>query len=69
VPLEGSAVSAVDRFVSTLWQYIEDWGIAGPGLYWKPELQVEVAPGGQQRFEQLKHLLNDSGIQVKQRTR
>ena len=62
-------MDAVDQFVSDLWQYIEEWQMAGPGLFWKPELLIEVAPGGRQRFEQLAGLLEGSGITVKQRTR
>ena len=44
-------------------------GPAGTGMYWKPSLHVEVAPGGAKRFEQLKHLLHGSGIEVRQRAR
>jgi hypothetical protein len=69
IVLEGSTLAALDEFVSALWQHIEQWQMAGPGLYWKPELHVEVAPGGETRFEQLKHLLDGSGIQVRQKTR
>jgi hypothetical protein len=69
VALQGSTLDAVDQFVSKLWQHIEEWQMAGPGLYWKPELIVEVAPGGRQRFEQLSQLLEGSGITVTQTTR
>jgi hypothetical protein len=69
IPMRGTTKDAVDQFISTLWQHIEDWGIAGPRMYWKPELNVVVAPGGQPRFEQLKQLLQDSGIQVRQKAR
>jgi hypothetical protein len=69
VALRGSTIDALDEFVSALWQHIEEWGPAGTGMYWKPVLHVEVAPGGAKRFEQLKHLLDGSGIQVQQKAR
>jgi hypothetical protein len=69
VPLRGSTIEALDEFVSALWQHIEEWGAAGTGMYWKPALHVEVAPGGEKRFEQLKYLLDGSGIEVRQKAR
>lgn len=69
VALEGRTEDAVDPFVSQLWKHIDEWQMAGPGLYWRPELLVEVAPGGRERFEQLAHLLEGSGIVVTQKTR
>jgi hypothetical protein len=69
IPLRGSTTEALDEFVAALWQHIEEWGAAGTGMYWKPALHVEIAPGGQERFEQLRHLLHGSGIEVRQKAR
>jgi hypothetical protein len=68
IQLRRATVDALDEFVSALWQHIEEWGPAGTGMYWKPILHVEIAPGGEQRFDQLKRLLAGSGIQVQQTT-
>jgi len=69
VALHGSTDSAVDEFVSAIWKHVEGWGIAGAGMYWKPVLRVEVAPGGEQRFQQLRQLLDRSGIDVRGKKR
>jgi hypothetical protein len=65
VSVRQSTREAIDRFVSELWKQMEGWGIAGHGMYWKPVLHVDVAPGGEQNFAELQILLDDSGIVVK----
>ena len=54
-------------FISAIWGHIEGWGIAGRGMYWRPVLQVWVAPGGEERFADLSALLDGSGLTVKRR--
>ncbi len=54
----------VDELVRQLWQHVESWGPAGKGMAWRPVLRVEVAPGGEVRFQQLLQLLNQSGLTV-----
>jgi len=66
VQLGDSTKESVDEFVSAIWKHIEGWGIAGPSMYWKPVLNVQVAPGGERRYEHLKQLLHDSGVDVRQ---
>jgi len=56
---------AVEPLVGAVWQRVETWGSAGRGMYWRPELSVDVAPGAEGRFADLKTLLADSGIEVK----
>jgi hypothetical protein len=58
---------SVDELVSSVWAHIKTWGIAGKGLYWKPILSMDVQPGAETRFAELQSLLNDSGLEVKQR--
>jgi hypothetical protein len=60
---------SVEEFVSNIWSHIERWGIAGAGSYWRPILRVEVAPGGEQRFADLRALLTDSGLELERRRR
>lgn len=59
--------SSINAFISAIWGHIESWGIAGRGMYWRPVLQVRVAPGGEDRFVDLAALLDGSGLTVKRR--
>jgi hypothetical protein len=46
---------------------MESWGIAADNGYWKPVLRVSVGPGGDARFEELRMLLDRSGLVVERR--
>ncbi|MCE9554703.1 MAG: hypothetical protein K8T91_15205 [Planctomycetes bacterium] len=61
----GSTDAVVEQFVSTVWEQMRGWGIAGRGMYWRPVLNLHVLPGGQQRAAELKRLLDGSGLDVK----
>jgi len=65
IPLGPRTEDAVDDFVAAVWELIDSWGIAGKGMYWRPVLNVRVAPGGETRYAELKTLLEDSGLNVK----
>lgn len=67
IPIVGETNGCVDDLVSGVWQHMKSWGIAGRGLYWKPTLVMVVAPGAERRYSELEALLNDSGMEVKQR--
>lgn len=67
VPLGQNTASSIDTFISAIWGHIEGWGIAGRGMYWRPVLQVSVAPGAEDRFSDLAALLDGSGLTVKRR--
>jgi len=56
--------SVVDAFVDSVQSRLESWGIAGQGIYWKPVLQVRVDANSDLIYQQLRQLLNDSGIEV-----
>jgi hypothetical protein len=60
---------SVNEFVSAVWEQMDTWGIAGRGMYWRPVISVHVAPGGEQRSEDLKTLLEGSGLQVESKIR
>ncbi len=62
IPLEGPTVGAVDQLVSDIWKYMEQWGSAGNGLYWRPVLSIYVAPGAERRLADLQRLLYGSGL-------
>jgi hypothetical protein len=64
IPLNATTSAALDEFVSQLHAHIENWGIAGRDLHWRPVLKLNVGPGGQQRAGDLARLLKNSGIEV-----
>lgn len=54
--------SSIDPLIAAVWEQMESWGMAGQGMYWRPVLQVHVAPGAEQRFNDLVALLEGSGL-------
>lgn len=69
VLVDGDMLDEVDTLVSKIWSQIEDWGIAVAGGYWKPVLRVDVAQGADERFEELRVLLEGSGLVVQRSSR
>ena len=65
-PFAPSIESAMDPMVNHLQGRIETWGLAGDGAYWKPELHIDVQPGAEGRLQQLRTLLDGSGLDVKE---
>lgn len=57
--------NAIDEFVAAVWDEMEAWGIAGKGMYWRPILNVRVAPDADRRYEEFETLLRDSGLEVR----
>jgi hypothetical protein len=62
VPLGVRTEDAIDELVSAVWEQMKPWGIGGRGMYWRPILKVEVAPGAETRYAELKSLLDNSGL-------
>jgi hypothetical protein len=58
---------AIDQLVTTVGDHMKGWGMAGKNLYWRPTLVMKVAPDATGRYVELKKLLEDSGLDVKQR--
>ena len=67
IPLGPRTGGAVDKFVAALWDRMDAWGIAGEGMYWRPVLNVYVAPGADGRLEDLKVLLDGSGFNIERK--
>lgn len=65
IPLGEDMVAAVDELAAAVAERVETWGMAGRGMYWRPLLVVEVAPGGEARFAALQALLADSGLDIR----
>ena len=64
IVVEGRTESAVDELVDDVWNQVKSWGSAGRNMYWKPQLTMHVAPDGARRFEELRALLDGSGLDV-----
>lgn len=67
IPLGQRTEDAVDDMISAVWELMEAWGIAGKGMYWRPVLNVYVAPGADPRYADLATLLDGSGLEVKRK--
>ncbi len=65
IGLDGPMANQTERVLTHIWQRMNSWGIAGPGLYWKPILSVHVRAGGEARFRELAETLQGSGIEVR----
>ncbi len=66
ISLEPGTTAAVQSMVTSIWDRIATWGAAGPGVYWRPRLEVKVAPGSEDDFQRLARLLDGSGLEVAQ---
>jgi len=67
IPLGPRTEESVDELISSVWEHMDSWGIAGRGMYWRPVLNVYVAPGAEQRCAELETLLDDSGLMIQKR--
>src|SRR5690606_29338587 len=63
-PFEQDPTRAIDQCVQAMQQRMKRWGLAPLGGYWSPQLKVVVAPDAEHRYEQLKYLLTDSGLEI-----
>ena len=64
VRLDGPTQDGVAPLIAEVWDKIDSWGFAGTGGYWKPELKLNVLPGGLQRADDLRVLLHGSGLDI-----
>jgi hypothetical protein len=55
----------LDELAAAVQQHIKDWGLAGQGMYWRPTLVLQVAPGADRHAIRLNDLLRDSGVDVR----
>jgi len=62
IPLGPRTEDSIRAFVAALRDHVSSWGIAGRGLYWKPVLRMHVGPNAYRRADDLRRLLQDSGV-------
>jgi hypothetical protein len=65
IPMQGATIDSVNELVGTVSEQAATWGAAGRGMYWKPSLSVQVAPGGEARYADLQKLMENSGLDVR----
>jgi hypothetical protein len=64
VMLRQATVESIEELVTAIDSQIDGWGTAGDGMYWRPVLQLHVAPDGARRFQDLSRLLKNSGLEL-----
>jgi hypothetical protein len=67
IPLGDRTDDAVDELVAAVRTYTKSWGMAGRGMYWKPQLLLSVNANAEARAADLQALLANSGWDVKRR--
>lgn len=65
IPMQGATADSINELVGTVSQQAATWGAAGRGMYWRPTLSMQVAPGGEARYSDLQKLMADSGLDVR----
>ncbi|MCI0359138.1 MAG: hypothetical protein L0211_11725 [Planctomycetaceae bacterium] len=59
----------VDALVTSVQKEMKSWGLAVDGGYWKPILDIEVAPDAEQHFADLQMALQNSGFELQRKVR
>lgn len=65
ISLDQSLKQISDEFAGALKERIQEWGLAGNGLYWRPVLELRVGPEAHQTADRLVRLLKNSGVDVR----
>jgi len=65
IPLDGDTAESIDPLVNAIHTRVNNWGIAGDRMYWKPQLVLSETSDGRSRREDLERLLAESGIDVR----
>ncbi len=61
---DGDLDRASLELASAVRDRVDRWGASLPGGRWQPRLDVQVVPGGESRFHQLRSLMSGSGVEV-----
>ncbi|MDZ4656664.1 MAG: hypothetical protein SH868_03695 [Bythopirellula sp.] len=54
-----------DSFATAVRDRIEEWGLAGSGMYWRPVLELNVEPDATMTATRIVQLLKNSGVEVR----
>jgi hypothetical protein len=64
ITLRQETVESIEELVQAIDHQVDGWGTAGDRMYWRPVLQMHVAPDGARRFQDLSRLLKNSGLEL-----
>lgn len=64
IAIDGSVKNSIDQLVAEIWAHVDEWGLAGTGMYWRPALVLDVDAGGAAGAREVKRLLAGSGLSV-----
>ncbi|MCG8451345.1 MAG: hypothetical protein MI725_17405 [Pirellulales bacterium] len=65
ISLNKSSEQVAEELVAALRERVEDWGLAGNGLYWRPVLTLHIGPEAKHTAAQFVQLLKNSGVEVR----
>ncbi len=65
IALTESTDESIDQLVSALRDHVQQWGIAGNGLFWRPVVVLNVGPDGHGRAAELERLFKRRGIELR----
>ena len=54
----------LDEFAAAVRQHMDQWGLAGQGMVWRPVLMLRVGPRAGPQARKLARALENSGIEV-----
>jgi len=64
ISLNQSAKQISEEFVGALKTRVDQWGLAGNGLYWRPVLELHIGPEAEGTARGIAKLLLHSGVEV-----
>jgi hypothetical protein len=64
ISFDSSPRERAEQLAKVVLDRVQGWGLALTGGYWKPVLVVDVAPDAGWRYDQLRQLLDGSGLEV-----
>ena len=64
ISLDQSIHDISNKFATAVRERIEEWGLAGSGMYWRPVLELSVEPNATMTATRIVYLLKDSGVEV-----
>lgn len=66
IPVAGLSTVG-NTVISHMLDYMATWGNAARGTCWQPELIVTVQPGAERQFDELKSLMQNSGMKIRRK--
>ncbi|CAN0372858.1 unnamed protein product, partial [Hapterophycus canaliculatus] len=66
--VSGNVYKPTMELATAIRDRVATWGTTLPGGRWSPRLEVQVGPHGEQRFHELKTLMQGSGIEIHRRS-